>query len=144
MKLPDLNILLYAYNPHAEQHTKAKHWWEMAMNGGELIGLPHEVTLGFVRIATHPRLGRASVPLETAKALVESWLELPVVRVLVPREDHSTKVLALLQRAGASGQLVSDASLAVFALENRATLYSNDADFSRFPGLKFTNPLLDD
>jgi toxin-antitoxin system PIN domain toxin len=142
MNLPDLNLLLYAYNAHAPQHAQAKQWWEDALNGRELIGLPHEVMLGFVRIATNPRLGRAAVPLATARAVVAGWLEIPVSRVLLPSEDHCQKVFSLMERAGVSGQLTSDASLAVYAIESRAMLCSNDADFARFPGLRWTNPLL--
>ena len=143
MILPDLNLLLYAYNPHAGPHARARQWWEHAVNGQELIGLPHEVTLGFVRIATNPRLGSAAVSLAAAKDVVAGWLELPVVRVLLPRENHIKKVLALMERAGVGGQLASDASLAVYAMDNRATLCTNDADFVRFPGLSFVNPLLE-
>ena len=143
MILPDLNLLLYAYNPHAEQHARARQWWEQTVNGKELIGLPHEVALGFVRIATNPRLGNAAVSLAAAKEVVAGWLDVPIVRVLLPRENHAEKVLALMERAGVGGQLTSDASLAVYAMDNRATLCSNDADFARFPGLSFVNPLLE-
>jgi uncharacterized protein len=143
MILPDLNLLLYAYNPHAAQHARVRQWWEHAVNGRELIGLPHEVTLGFVRIATNPRLGNAAVSLAATKAVVDGWLDLPIVRVLLPRENHVEKVLALMERAGVGGQLTSDASLAVYAMDNRATLCSNDGDFARFPGLSFVNPLLE-
>ena len=41
-----------------------------------------------------------------------------------------------------SGALVSDAVLAAYALEHRAVLFSSDADFARFVGLKWKNPLL--
>lgn len=34
-----------------------------------------------------------------------------------------------------------DAVIAGYAIENRATLCSNGADFSRFKGLKWFNPL---
>jgi predicted nucleic acid-binding protein len=34
-----------------------------------------------------------------------------------------------------------DAALAAIALEHGATLYTTDRDFSRFPGLKWKNPL---
>ncbi|MGJ8652678.1 MAG: TA system VapC family ribonuclease toxin [Opitutaceae bacterium] len=142
MILPDLNLLLYAYNPHAPQHARAKQWWESVLNGRELIGLPHEVTMGFVRIATNPRLGAASVPLTAARAVVDSWSQSPIVRVLLPSEDHSVKVFDLMERSGVSGQLTSDASLAVYAMEGRATLCSNDSDFARFSGLEWKNPLL--
>ncbi len=42
-----------------------------------------------------------------------------------------------------SGLLISDAVLASYAIENRAVLHTNDADFSRFPALSWRNPLLD-
>ena len=45
------------------------------MNGEELVGLPHEVTFGFVRIATNQRLGAAAVPLAAARATVEGLRE---------------------------------------------------------------------
>lgn len=141
MILPDINLLLYAYNVHVPQHGAALRWWESAMNGTELIGLPNEVTLGFIRIATNPRLGPASVPLQAARQVVEMWLKLPNVRVLTPPADHFAKVINLVAQAMGSGTLVSDAVLASYAIENRAVLYTNDVDFSRFPALNWRNPL---
>ena len=143
MILPDLNLLLYAYNPHIPQHERACAWWEQALNGDELIGLPHELLFGFIRIATHPRLGGAAASLEAACKVVDSWLELPQVKVLFPDARHFARVVNLLQRAQARGSLVSDAILAAYALEHRACLCTNDADFARFPGLNWKNPLLD-
>lgn len=142
MIIPDLNLLLYAYNPHTPQYGKARRWWEGTMQGDELIGLPNEICLGFVRIATHPSLGGATIDLGRARAVVEGWLGLPQARVLIPRPNHFQSVMDLLARTMGTGALVSDASLAVYAIHNRATLCSNDSDFARFPGLQWTNPLL--
>ncbi len=141
MILPDINLLLYAYNPHVPQHSAAARWWEAAMNGDELIGLPNEVSLGFVRIATNPRLGAAAVSVDRARQVVDTWLALPNVRVLTPPADHFAKVMALVAQAMASGPLISDAVLASYAIENRAVLHTNDADFSRFPKLNWRNSL---
>ena len=41
----------------------------------------------------------------------------------------------------ASASLTTDAHLAALAIEHQAELHSNDGDFSRFPGLRRTNPL---
>ena len=142
MILPDINLLLYAYNPHVTQHQASAKWWEAAMNGDELIGLPNEVTLGFVRIATNPRLGAAAVSVDLARQVVETWLALPNVRILTPPDDHFSKVMALVTQAMGSGPLISDAVLASYAIENRATLHTNDADFSRFQNLSWKNPLV--
>jgi len=142
MILPDLNLLLYAYNPHVPQHARAAAWWEKAMAGGELIGLPHEICLGFVHIATNPRMGEAAVALAPAVRVVQSWLSLPHARVLLPKEDHFARVMDLMAEAMGSGTLVSDASLAVYAIQYRATLCTNDADFARFKGLVWHNPMV--
>ena len=143
MILPDLNLLLYAYNPHVPQHDRAKTWWEGVMQGDELIGLPNEISLGFVRIATNPRLGAAAVSLTAAKSVVEDWLQLPHARVLIPEADHFSRVMNLMEHAMGAGSLVSDAALAAYAIANRATLCSNDSDFARLPDLNWVNPLVD-
>jgi uncharacterized protein len=142
--LPDINILLYAYNPYVQQHERAKTWWQDALNGEELIALPHEVTFGFIRIATNRRLGSAAVSLEEARFVVEAWLEAPQVRVVLPTARHFELVMDLMKKAMATGAVLSDAILAAYAIEHRARLCSNDSDFSRFPGLDWVNPLIDE
>lgn len=143
MILPDLNVLLYAYNPHVQQHASALRWWQKAVADPELIALPHEVLFGFIRIATNPRLGQAAVTLDAAKAVVDSWLTLSQVRVLTPTAGHYRRVMQLMERAMARGAVLSDAVLASYAIEHRATLCTNDSDFARFDGLQWHNPLLD-
>lgn len=101
------------------------------------------VWLGFVRIATNHRLGAAAVSLSKARSVVEGWLRLPQVRVLTPAPNHFGRVMDLMAGAMGSGALVSDAVLAAHAIQDRATLCSNDSDFSRFAGLSWRNPLLD-
>lgn len=142
MILPDLNLLLYAYNPHMPQHVKARPWWENVMNGDELIGLPFEVLFGFIRVATNPQLGAARVALADARRVVEGWLELPQVRTLTPTALHFSRVLDLMATAMATGPVLSDAILAAYAIEHRATMLTNDGDFARFPGLEWKNPLI--
>ncbi len=141
MIIPDINLLLYAYQSQSPFYQKARGWWEGALNGSEGVGLPHEVILGFVRIATNPRLGQAAVSVNQAIEVVRSWFQSPVTQVLLPEPDHSDRVLELLLRSGGSGLLTSDATLAVYAIRTRATLCSNDGDFARFPDLQWANPL---
>lgn len=144
MIVPDLNLLLYAYNPHVPQHRKAADWWEKTMNAGELIGLPNEVCFGFVRIATNSRIGAAAVTLDQAREVVNNWINLPQARILLPGPHHFEQVMELMAATMGSGDLLSDAVLAAYAIQNRATLCSNDGDFARFAGLTWRNPLLED
>jgi toxin-antitoxin system PIN domain toxin len=141
MILPDLNLLLYAYNPHVQQHALALRWWQAAVEADELIALPHEVLFGFVRIATSPRLGPAAVELAAAASVVSGWLALPQVRLLTPSAGHFERVLGLLDQTMGRGAVLSDAVLAAYAIEHHAKLCSNDSDFARFPGLNWVNPL---
>jgi predicted nucleic acid-binding protein len=47
----------------------------------------------------------------------------------------------LLEPLGTAGNLTTDAHLAALAIEHGAELCSTDMDFSRFAGLRWTNPL---
>ena len=55
--------------------------------------------------------------------------------------EHWELLQSLLLTAQATGNLVTDAHLAALAIEHNCMLCSTDADFSRFPGLRWTNPL---
>ena len=46
-----------------------------------------------------------------------------------------------MRASGASGNLTTDVHLAALAIEHQAEVHSNNTDFSRFPGLRWTNPL---
>jgi predicted nucleic acid-binding protein len=43
---------------------------------------------------------------------------------------------------GLAGSLTTDTHLAALAIEHQAEIHSNDADFARFPGLRWRNPLV--
>ncbi len=142
MIVPDLNLLLYAYNPYSPKHEKAIQWWQDTVNGSRLIGFPHEILFGFIRISTNPALEAAAVPMQEATKVVNSWRELPNSRILLPGPDHFSRVMQLMEHSNSTNRVLSDAVLASHAIENRATLYSNDSDFARFPNLDWKNPLI--
>lgn len=141
MIVPDVNLLVYAYNADALAHTGARSWWEGLLSSDEPVGLPWPVLVGFVRLMTHPAV--LVQPMQTTLALrhVRSWLEVPNVELLEPGPRHLELFERALEQAGVGGNLVTDAHLAAFAWENQAELHSNDADFARFSGLRWRNPL---
>ncbi len=141
MKLPDLNLLIYAVDREAPHHAVASGWWNATMSGAESVGLTWSAMLGFVRLMTNPRVVRD--PLDAAQALdyVERWLAHPITTVLDPTPRHAAVLRDLLQDTGTAGNLVADAHLAALAIEHGAELCSVDRDFGRFPGLKWANPL---
>jgi hypothetical protein len=40
MIIPDVNLLIHAYNDQAPHHLPAREWWEQLLNGQTPIGLP--------------------------------------------------------------------------------------------------------
>jgi hypothetical protein len=139
--LIDANLLLYAEDGLSEHHAAARPWWDTQLSGADPVGLCWPVLTAFIRIGTNPRLHRRPLTLKEAMARVQSWLDQPCVRLVVPTEVHWTIFQRLLREGNATANLVSDAHLAALAVEHNATLCSTDADFARFKSLKWQNPL---
>ncbi|MFQ5743552.1 MAG: type II toxin-antitoxin system VapC family toxin [Acidobacteriota bacterium] len=141
MIVPDINLLVYAYNSDAPYHRSARSWWEDCLSEPRPLGLPWAVMLGYLRIMTNR--GVLEEPLAPADAIghIRSWLERPQVQIMVPGPRHLDLLMSLSAAAKAAGNLTTDLHLAALAIENQAELHSNDADFARFPGLRWFNPL---
>jgi uncharacterized protein len=139
--VPDVNLLIHAYNSDSARHDKARVWWEALMNGDELVGLAWVVVLGFIRIATHRQILTHPLPPAVACTRARSWLAQPQVSILHPGPRHAEILFGLIEALGSAGNLTTDAHLAALAFERQAELQSTDADFTRFSGLRWTNPL---
>jgi len=141
MIVPDINLLIYAYNDQALQHTAAKAWWEDLLNGKTPVGLSWLAISGFLRLMTHPRVLAQPLPVVEVTTMVRSWLVQAPVRMLQPGSKFQEIFLRQLEQVGTAGNLTTGAQLAALAIEHQAELHSNDADFSRFTGLRWVNPL---
>lgn len=141
MIVPDINLLVYAYNAEDRKHEKAKIWWENLLNGTEPVGLSWVVMSGFLRLMTHPRVLEKPMPVSRATEHVRTWLELPSVLTLEPGKRFPSLFLGFMDSSGAGGNLTTDAYLAALSVEHQAELHSNDPDFNRFSGLRWKNPL---
>lgn len=141
MILVDVNLLLYAVDRTSAIHDAAKNWWERQLNETEVVGLPWAVLLGFVRLTTKAQVFQNPLTVDSALDIVDGWLERDNVTVPHPGHRHTALVRSLLTEFGTGGNLVADAHLAALAIEHRLELCSRDADFSRFPGLRWVNPI---
>jgi len=141
MILLDANLLIYAVNQDALLHRKAKSWLESVLSGQEPAGFAWLVLLAFLRLTTRPGLFRRPLTANKAFDLVASWLDQPPAMIVHPGPRHLAVLRDALLPLGTAGNLTSDAHLAALAIEHGAELCSTDADFSRFPGLKWRNPL---
>jgi toxin-antitoxin system PIN domain toxin len=138
--IPDVNLLIHAHNRRAPHHEVARAWWADLLTRESTVGMPWAVTFGFVRLVTHPRV--LQMPLSAGEALdrVDSWLACAGVIVLDPGPRHLRICRELFDALGVAASLTTDVHLAALAIENQAELHSNDADFRRFPGLRWRDP----
>ncbi len=141
MILVDTNILLYAEDQLSPHHTAALAWWDAQLSGSMPVCLCWTVMNAFIRIGTNPRVFEQPLSLEQALSRVQSWLDQPCVRLVHPTERHWTVFQKMLVEGQATANLVTDAHLAALAMEHGCELISTDSDFSRFPGIRWRNPL---
>ena len=141
MIVPDVNLLVYAVFDGYPLHERASAWLNEALSGPELVGFSAPAVFGFVRLGTSARVHER--PLSTAQAAgyVFEWLERPQARFLAPGATHVRLALGMLEELGTGANLTTDAQLAALALEWGGTIHSNDADFGRFPSVRWVNPL---
>lgn len=137
MNVPDVNVLLYAYDESSAHHDVAKEWLEESLSSTEPTGLPWAILIAFLRLSTHAAV--FTRPMSPAEALdvLDGWLAQPYAAVIGPGSGHAAILRELIEAAGVAGDLTSDAHLAALAIEHEAALASFDGDFHRFRGLRF-------
>jgi len=135
--LVDVNLLVYAHVAGSPQHSRARDWFDAQMNGPLRVGIPWPSLLGFLRLTSNPKVCERPLGME------RGWLRRPNVRIPMPTDRHADVLEPLLAVTSGRANLVPDAHLAALALEHGLVLRSADADFARFPGLSWRNPLAD-
>lgn len=140
MTLLDVNILLYAYNPNSQHHERVRPWLESLLSS-TAVAIPWVSLWGFIRVVTNPRLSTQAAHPEAALAVVRDLIARPNVHVIEPGPAHVRLLEEMIREGQSAGSRTTDAVLAALAIENGATLASTDRDFSRFPKLKWLNPL---
>lgn len=141
MKIVDANLLLYATDTRSPRHGVARSWLERQLSGDETMAFAWVVLLAFVRLSTNPRVFERALSADRAFDVIGRWLDQPCAIIVHPGDRHRAILRQLLRPLGTAGNLVNDAHLAALAVEHGAELNSCDSDFSRFPGVRWINPL---
>jgi uncharacterized protein len=141
LSLVDANVLIYAVDRRARDHAAARDWLATQLNGSRRVGIPWWSLGAFLRIMTHPRASARPLTSDEAWRCVTAWLASPVAWVPEPGPRYAEVLGELLARREVRGNLVPDAMLAALAIEHGLTVYSADADFALFDGLRWEDPL---
>lgn len=141
MIVPDVNLLIYAFNASAPQHELALRWWTGLLNSQQSVGVSWPVFQGFLRILTNARVVAEPYTISEALGFVDEWWARPNVTRLVPTDAVYGCFRSLCLSHELGGTLLTDAWIAAYAIAYSGTLYTNDTDFQRFPELRTRNPL---
>lgn len=100
MIIPDINLLVFSYSQEAPRHRMAREWWQGLMTDREPVGIPWVVTLGFVRLVTHPAVLEAPLPPKAALARLGQWFSREHVQSLDPGPRHLLILEELFEATG--------------------------------------------
>src|SRR5437867_1780351 len=118
MLLIDVNVLVYAHRPDAQDHKRYREWLERTLQSGATCGMPDVVLSGVIRIVTHPRIFREPTSVDLALRYATQLRNHPACIRVSPGDRHWEIFTRLCTVAGARGNLVSDAFLAALAIES--------------------------
>ncbi len=141
MKVPDVNLLIYALDTTSVRHEAARTWLDSTLSATEEVGFAWIVLLAVLRLTTRAAMFADPLRPEEALDIIDGWLAQPCASVIQPTSRHPAILRGLLTPLGTGGNLTSDAHLAALAIEHGGVLCSCDTDFSRFPGLTWLDPL---
>lgn len=140
MQIVDANVLLYAVNEDAPNHAVSRRWLDSALAGAEPLGFAWVVLLAFLRLSTRAGLFPRPLGSDDAVRVIGTWLDGPLAVIVEPTARHLDVLRGFLRETGTAANLVGDAHLAALAIEYGAEICSFDADFGRFPGVRWHRP----
>ena len=137
----DVNPLVYASDETSPFSAAARRVLHDISRGEELVYLFWPVTLGYLRLATNPRIFKAPLAPSVAVANVETLLALPNVRVGAEDEEFLSRFKRATTGVVVRGDLVPDAHLvALMAPYGVDTVCTHDRDLLKFRGVKIYDP----
>ena len=138
----DTNVLAYATNADAPNHTASRALLDAAHNPSARLYLTSQILCEFYSVITNPR--RVANPSSPAQAsqIVSALLALPGIRILPTPARTATVLMELLQRHPVTGAQIFDLQIvATMKVNNVRRIYTfNTADFAVFPELTVVVP----
>ena len=141
MRMFDVNALVHAFRPDAEQHEEYRTWLEQQVTGPEAFGVSELMLSGFMRVVTHPSVFDPPSGLADCLLATRQIRDHPNCVALRPGGRHWSIFSDLCRVTGSVGNAVADAYHAALAIEHGCEFMTTDKGFGRFPGLRWRHPL---
>jgi toxin-antitoxin system PIN domain toxin len=142
MILPDVNVLIYAFRRDVPEHSLCKPWLDRVVVGDARFAVSKLALAALVRVTTSRKLQPSSVSQDEAFKFCDYLLAQPHCQVVEPGERHWDIFRRLCIEADIRGPMVTDAWFAALAIEWGCEWITLDRDYARFPGLKWSVPVL--
>jgi len=137
----DVNPLLYASDDTSPFRDRARLLLDEIAMGEDLVYLFWPVAMGFVRIATNPRVFRAPLTPEEAMSNIEGVIALPNVRTGAEDDEFFTRFRQVTGGMAVRGDLVPDAHIVALMKQfGLSEICTHDRDFARFRGIRIVDP----
>ena len=140
MILLDVNVLVRAHRPELGCDGQTLAWLENALVGDEPVAVWDSILITSFRVLTHPKLVREVDAPTKALQFLQEVRDASIV--VGGKGRHWVLTRQLIESSRATGNLVTDASIAAVAIENNCRLATFDQDFARFPSLQWFEPPL--
>lgn len=136
----DTNLLVYAHQPAAPEHQRARQALERAALEPRGWGFSFPVLAEFWAVVTHAASARAAP--DAAAGFLHGLLREGGAQVWAATAGVERLLVAAAARRQCRGRGIFDLQIALIALANGATeVWTHDAAFPRLPGLKLVDPL---
>lgn len=137
----DTNILIYAHRAECTEHRRARRLLAGLAETDIPWALAWPCVYEFLRVVTHPKVFHPVTPLGVAWQNIEALLQSPSLLMLTETERHAPILAGLLAETPISGNILHDAHIVALMIEHGVReIYTADADFGRFEGIKAVNP----
>jgi uncharacterized protein len=139
----DTNILVYAHRKDSLFHEIAKRAIASLAEHRAAWAIPWPCAHEFFSVVTNSRIYQTPTPPSDALDQIDAWLESSSVVLLSETDQYLAELRALVTAGRIAGARIHDARIAALCRQHGVReLWSADRDFSRFPDLNVTNPLV--
>ncbi len=141
----DVNILVYASDETSRYSEQARAVVTDFAAGPSLATLLGPVVVGYLRLATHPRISERPLTYRTAAGNIDRLLARPHIRLAGDTPKLWSALRSVADPVEPRGNLIADAYLvALMRAHGIETMVTHDRDFRLFDGIRIVDPFRSD